>query len=57
MKFQYLGNMLKMKFLRLTVDEDVLKKYEDKGLVIRFQYVIHEDLEGGVNIYESKGNN
>ena len=53
-KFQDLGDMLKMSFPRFTVDEDVVKEYEDEGLKIRLRYGIHESLEGGGCIAKAK---
>lgn len=50
-------NMLEMSFPRLTVDEDVIKEYKDKGLKIWLHNFIHEAMEGGRNIAKSKRHN
>ena len=43
-----------MRFPIFTIDEDVIKEHKEKGLKIRFQYVIHESLEGGWCILKAK---
>jgi hypothetical protein len=37
-----------------TINEDVIKENQDKLLKVRFQYFIHDTLEGGWSIAKAK---
>ena len=56
-ELQDLSNILEISFLILTIYEDGIKEEKDKVPKIRFQNIIHEALEGGGHITESKRHN
>jgi hypothetical protein len=47
-------HMQKVGIPSAAIDEDVIKENQDKLLKVRFQYFIHETLEGGWGIAKAK---
>ena len=54
-KLHYKSHMLEMFSPCFTVDEDIIKKYQNEFLQIGSEYFIHQALECGRSISETKG--
>ena len=54
-KLHYKSQMLEMFSPCFTVDEDIIKKYQNEFLEIGSEYFIHQGLECGRSISETKG--
>ena len=54
-KLHYKSQMLEMFSPSFTVDEDIIKKYQNEFSQIGVEYFIHQGLECGRSISETKG--